>query len=216
MRCARARKPPVAWLLRAVLILPLLLLLQEDYADGDALRLLRCSHYYHVECAPRGPPRAPRLAPSSFASNPRPLHTVWTPSHLARCIDRWLLTATRKVPACPLCNTCLDPSAAGAEGGSGGARGGGGAEWRRHEPARAWPRAWLFTLALASASVLIGIVAAILHIHRGPVTIPPHRSLEAAWGWLVGGRGWAAPSAAAWLEGDLGVWLPSIISWILF
>jgi len=71
----------------------------EEYADGEPLRLLRCGHYFHIEC-----------------------------------IDRWLLTATkRRAPACPLCNRSLDPAASAAataeapraHAGGGGGQGGG-------------------------------------------------------------------------------------------
>ena len=71
----------------------------EEYTDGEPLRLLRCGHYFHIEC-----------------------------------IDRWLLTATkRRAPACPLCNRSLDPAASAAatadapraHAGGGGGQGGG-------------------------------------------------------------------------------------------
>eukprot|EP00322_Chrysochromulina_rotalis_P007010 CAMPEP_0115843006 /NCGR_PEP_ID=MMETSP0287-20121206/8091_1 /TAXON_ID=412157 /ORGANISM="Chrysochromulina rotalis, Strain UIO044" /LENGTH=267 /DNA_ID=CAMNT_0003296689 /DNA_START=15 /DNA_END=818 /DNA_ORIENTATION=+ len=41
----------------------------DDYKEGEPVRLLRCSHYFHISC-----------------------------------IDKWLLTSLRRVPACPLCN----------------------------------------------------------------------------------------------------------------
>lgn len=43
----------------------------EDYSDGDPLRLLRCAHYFHVECALRRPMLrpAPRTSLSSDAAS---------------------------------------------------------------------------------------------------------------------------------------------------
>lgn len=181
----------------------------EDFENGDPLRLLRCGHYFHIECArlaQRGDESDYRSASQRTTRAGTCPDSRWRP--LLRCIDRWLLSANgARAPSCPLCSRDIDYL---AQTPGTGERGAGRAPAGGQPPQQGWWRGlatWQSLFVWLAVSVLIGACWWMTML-LAPSTAPGSQWLVA----LV--SGWH--EQLHWPEGDLGFLVSALLTWLTF